>query len=441
MRRFMIENILADLSSRPMKRLVVLSLSFCVSSVACSGAEPAAKDSAKTNEAATAKRSADQAKDAATPDPATPDAAANANAKPAESGEPAKPDAVAIEPAAAIPVAAPGEVAINPWASVPHPATWRLVAEPAEALTLVAELDAGVLGRAGTNWYQRGEDGQLAPVTMDVEPKPPVLGVWPSDAWFVDSREREEDDFTYVELRLMKLRGGNRWVPQVYEGGGGEQWFHPGTDHEVAPHMSTLSGMLVYSDELDSITRVAGKHPDPEIGAHRGNVVDFIESGSGNVYVLSVDDGAYYAQIQCGVADPTCLDANAKKLPLSGWTFDRKAARGRHSVSVLARNGERDFILHHRGKSDGWLLDELPAGERPNGMWASEEGGLWTLTGERLRWRDTESVWHDVTLPEGLTTPSVALTEDRTEVWLSGLVGGAAKVFAASANAAPAPAP
>lgn len=89
----------------------------------------------------------------------------------------------------------------------------------------------------------------------------------------------------------------------------------------------------------------------------------------------------------------------------------------------MTTQGERDFFLHHRGKSDGWLLEELPAGERPTGMWASDEGGLWTLAGERLRWRDTESIWHDVALPEGMTAPSVALTTDRTEVWVAGQVG------------------
>jgi hypothetical protein len=423
-----------------MKRLAVLLLSLS----ACSGAEPTtAKDSGKANEpapAVDAKTPGDQAKT----EQAKTDAAASEPNKP----EPAKPDAATEQPAAVVPTAAPGEVAIKPWASLPHTTTWRLVAEPSEALTLIADLDAGVLGRAGSSWFQRGEDGQLVAITMDVEPKPPILGVWPSDAWFVDSRERKEDEYTYIELRLMKLRGGDRWVPQVYDGGGGEQWFHPGTDHESQPHISTLSGMLVYSDEFDSISRVAGKHPDPEIGAHRGKVVDFVEAGSGNVYVLSYDAGAHYAQIRCELEDQECVAANSMKLPLADWDFDRRVARGRHSVSVLASNGvtmtskgERDFILHHRGKSDGWLLDELPTGERPTGMWASEEGGLWTLAGEHLRWRDTESVWHDVALPEGLTGPSVALTEDRKEVWVSGQVGGAAKVFAATANAAPAATP
>ena len=105
------------------------------------------------------------------------------------------------------------------------------------------------------------------------------------------------------------------------------------------------------------------------------------------------------------------------------------------SVSVIATSGARTFILHHRGKSDGWLLEELPAGEKPNGMWNSEEGGLWTLTGETLRWRDTESAWRDVAVPEGMTKPSVALSADRKTVWLAGEVGGAGKVFTTPANA------
>lgn len=423
-----------------MKRVVILLTTLCACSSTATDAP--AKDAPKSSDSAPteAKTPADEAK----PEPATPE--------PTEptTQEPATPEPTTPEPTAPpIPTAPPGEVAINPWHSTPHTATWRLVAEPTEALTFVAEIDAGVLGRAGASWFQRGEDGSLATVTMDREPTLPIFGVWPSDAWCVERRDVEDGEMTYHELRLMKLRGGDRWVPQVYDGGGGEQWYHPGTDHENLPHISTLSGMLVYSDEFDSISRVAGKHPDPEIGAHRGEVVDFVESGAGNVYVLSYDSD-YFAQIACPPDDQACVDTNAKKLPLTDWKFDRKVARGRHSVSVLARNGvtmtsegERDFILHHRGKSDGWLLDELPAGERPTGMWASDEGGLWTLAGERLRWRDTESVWHDVGLPEGMTTPSVALTEDRKEVWVAGQVGGATKVFAASANAAvpAAPAP
>jgi hypothetical protein len=343
-------------------------------------------------------------------------------------------------PPPAIPEAAPGEIAISPWSTSPHTATWLLAAEPAEALTFVGSLQAGVLGRTTTAWLQLGEGGQLVAAEMDVEPKADIQGLWPSDAWWIEERWKKEEgeegmEFEYQEIRLMKLRGGNRWVPQEYNF---NQWFHPGTDGELHQRASTLSGMLVISG-FDSITRVAGKHPDPTVGPHRGEVREIIESGSGKVYVISVDDSGLLAQIEC--EDDACVAEKAAKLPVSDCNFGRQVARGRHSVSMAVTCSGREFILHHRGKSDGWLLDELPAGEKPSGMWASEEGGLWTLTGDRLRWRDTESVWRDVALPEGLTAPSFALTEDRKQVWLAGTVGGAAKVFTTNANAEVAGAP
>jgi hypothetical protein len=300
---------------------------------------------------------------------------------------------------------------------------------------LVLELDAGVLGRVGTTWHHLGADGALVAAEMDREPVPPILGVFPSDAWYVESKIKEEDGMEIQYIRLMKLRSSTRWVPQTYNG---EQWFHPGTDDWDEAHMSTRSGMLVYPASLSQITRVAGSYDDPIIGPHRGTAIDFIEAGSGKIYVISRDENGYYAQIEC--EDDVCVGEKSMKLPAGSWTFGRKASRGKHSVSVLATSDGREFILHHRGKSDGWLLDELPAGGKPQGMWASEEGGLWTLTGETLRWRDTESVWREVALPEGLIGLSVALSEDRKQVWVSGVVGGAAKVFTTSANAVP-PAP
>ncbi|MCA9686791.1 MAG: hypothetical protein KC457_31785, partial [Myxococcales bacterium] len=103
------------------------------------------------------------------------------------------------------------------------------------------------------------------------------LGRWPDDAWYVESRTKEEDDFDYIELRLMKLRGGNRWVPQSY-GPNGDQWFHPGTEDEVEPHISAVTGMLVYNDSLSDMTRVAGKSGDPELGSSKGGAYDFFET-------------------------------------------------------------------------------------------------------------------------------------------------------------------
>jgi len=295
-----------------------------------------------------------------------------------------------------------------------------------------------VLGRAGSSWYQPDAEGKLALVTLDRDPKGAVLGTWPSDAWFVDERWRKYDDDQidqqYLEIRIMRLRGGKRWVPQDYHG---DQWFHPGTDDEVKPHISTWAGMLLYQDSLTSITRISDSHADPLFGAHRGDVVTFIENLSGKVYLFTHDADGSYACVPC--EDQACVDANTRKLPAGTgrWSFGRQLARGKHSVSMTAYNGESVYMLHHRGKADGWLLDELPAGEKPSMMWASDEGGVWASFGEQLRWRDVEGAWRDITLPAGLTSPSFAVSADRKTFWLSGTVAGAAKVFTTPANAQP----
>ncbi len=330
------------------------------------------------------------------------------------------------------------EIAINPWSITGHTPVWTPQTAPSKPITFEPQLYAGVLGKAGTAWHQVGDTGELVPLTMDTEPQAEVLGVWPSDAWFVQSRSQTDADFQYQELRLMKLRGGDRWVPQTY--GGHEQWFHPGTgmdefgasEYDDA-HMSPRSGMLMYPGTLEIIRRVAGKHDNPVLGMHRGRAIDFFETGAGKIYIISIDGGSTFAQTEC--QDDACVAAKAKALPLDSWRFGRRVARGKHSVSVVATSESRKFILHHRGKSDGWLLDELPAGETLTGMWNSEEGGLWTTHGEHVRWRDTESVWREIALPEGLSAPSVALSADRKTVWVAGSAGGVGKVFTTAANA------
>lgn len=424
-----------------LRRVLVPLLGFSL--FACTGeadptksAEPA-KRAEPSAPAASGETKPDRAtKPETKPEANTPNPTPQAETRPRPSADPTTP-----------PIPAAGtldEIAIKPWSSSAHTRPWTLVAEPAEALTLV-DLHAGVLGKAGATWYQLGADGLLAKAEMDVEPRGPVLGVWPSDAWFIEDRFVDGeggDDMQYQELRLMKLRGGNRWVPQSH---GGEQWFHPGTcSSRVPTRISTLSGMLVIgmdceNDRYETVTRVAGKHADPMVGSHRGGLVEFIENGSGQLYVITYAEGYYFAQIHC--EDDACVAEFAKRLPLSDWKFSRQVARGRHSVSILATSDTREFLLHHRGKKDGWVLDELPVGETPTGMWASEEGGLWTLAGERLRWRNTESAWHDEALPEGLSGPSVALSEDRKQVVVAGLVGGSPKLFSTYANTeAPVPA-
>ncbi len=206
-----------------------------------------------------------------------------------------------------------------------------------------------------------------------------------------------------------------------------------GSHGKPIPRELGLRGMLVYSGSLPSVTRVAGRHGDPTIGPHRGAAIDLLETGGDAVYVISRDDAGVYAQVAC--EDEVCVAASVRALPPGPWVFGSRVARGKQSVSVVATSGAREFLLHRRGKSDGWLLDELPTGERPTWMWASEEGGLWTRTGERIRWRDTEGAWREIALPEGLSTPSVALTEDRKQVWVSGVVDGAPRIFTAPANA------
>lgn len=399
---------------------------------AAPAATPGATADAKTPGTETpATKTPDAKTDAKTPDTKTDAKTPDANVEP-----PPVPTDTAAPTEPPVPLPAPPEIAISAWAATDHAPVWSPGPTPVEALALV-DLDAGILGRAGTKWFQLDPAGALVEFAMSVEPKPPILGVWPTDAWFVDARSRIEDEWEINEIRLMKLRGGDRWVPQVY---GGDQWFHPGTEDWLEPHMSTRSGMLVYSASLPSITRVAGRHDDPTIGPHRGRAIDLLETGGDAVYVISRDDAGVYAQTAC--EDEVCVAASARMLPTGAWEFGRRVARGKHSVSVVATSGAREFLLHHRGKSDGWLLDELPAGERPTWMWASQEGGLWTRTGERIRWRDTEGAWREIALPEGLSSPSLALTEDRKLVWVSGIVDGAPRIFTTPANAqAPSPTP
>ncbi|MBC8070351.1 MAG: hypothetical protein IAG13_18610 [Deltaproteobacteria bacterium] len=338
----------------------------------------------------------------------------------------------AVEPA----IGTLPEVAIEALSASPYAATWAPKTAPAEAITFEPLLYAGVVGKAGSAWYHVDATGELVTLTTDPAPNAKIVGFWPGDAWMVQTRTREEDDFEYNEERLMKLRAGNRWVPQKY--GMNEQWFHSGTgvdefgrgEYDEA-HMSTRSGMLMYPDTLTSITRVAGKHDDPMLGEHRGRLVDFFETGDGKIYLVTYEGGAYNVQTQCD--EPECVATSTKKLPLGDWSFGRRVARGKRSISALASAAERRFVLHF-DKTRDWSLDELPAEPLPSGMWNSDEGGLWILSGEQLRWRDTDDVWREVALPAGMTKPSVALSGDRKQVWIAGDVGGTPGVFTTPAQ-------
>ncbi len=328
----------------------------------------------------------------------------------------------------------PTEIPVIAWASTTHEAVWTPKPAPSAVVSFEPKVTAGLIGRAGNEWLQLGADGALTPVAFDREPAAAIVGVWPDDAWYIERRDRDYGggSLSVHELRLMKLREGKRWVPQAV---GGEQWWHPGTEDERTPRMSTHTGMLVYPASLETIDRIAGRTEPPVVGPHLGTAVDFVETNRGKVYVLSNHEGAYYAQTEC--PDQDCTTATARRFPAGSWRFGERVARGKFSVSVLVRNAEATYLLSNVGKDKGWRLDALPSDGEIAGMWASAEGGLWTWNGTVLRWRDTDGAWHDVALPPGVATNSVAISPDRRIVWLSGEANGAAALFTTPAQGPP----
>lgn len=149
--------------------------------------------------------------------------------------------------------------------------------------------------------------------------------------------------------------------------------------------------------------------------------------------MLSSDGTNTYAQVEC--EDDACVLAQSRRFPAGAWSFGDRVARGKFSVSVVARNNTATYLLHNVGKSDGWRLEALPEGEGLAGMWASDEGGLWTWSGSSLRWRDTDAGWHDVALPEGFAAGSVAMSRDQRALWVSGVGADGPALFTVGANA------
>ncbi len=318
---------------------------------------------------------------------------------------------------------------VVPWSPAPRTVEWAPQAAPAAVVQFEPQVDAGLIGRAGTQWLTLGPDGALTPVSFDREPAAALQGRWPDDVWFVEMRERKYDEFPVHELRLVKLRGGDRWVPQAR---GREQWWHPGTMDEDEPHMSTFSGMLVYPDSLERIDRIAGRTDAPRLFKVRGKPYDFVETHKGKLYIFSDDDAGTYAQGECW--DDECVASTSKRLPAGTWRFGARVARGKFSVSVVASSAGETYMLNNIGKHGDWRLETLPRGETLVGMWPSDDGSLWTFNGSALRWRDTDGKWHEVAPPDGFTIRSVAMSGDRQRVWLSGEQGGSPALVNAPAN-------
>jgi hypothetical protein len=348
-------------------------------------------------------------------------------AQPEPPPEPAPVAEVIAEPAPAVEIE-PGTVPVSPIVLADATTVWRTAASPSEAVALI-DLQAGVLGLGAGGYYDIADDGQLVLRTEIEAPAGQLLGVWPSDTWYIEERVKtagdDRADQEVRELRLMRLRGNKRWVPQEYAGA--QRFEDEGQDFRKAN-----SGGLFALNPDEDWTRVADNGDDPDFGVFKGEqVLDFIETGARKFYVISKDSDHVYVQTDC--ADEPCVQDKTKVLPLAAdWSFGRQATRQRHSASVVAAAASRNFLLHY--ESGGWKLEEFTGGQA-DAIWATKDGGLWVRNDKQLLHRDPDGGWRKLGLPEDLTGITVAITEDRGELWIAGMVGAKPAVFATHANA------
>ena len=365
---------------------------------------------------------------------------------PVSDAPPADPVAVApsgpaVEPPGD-PAAVPAEgeaatVAVQAIAATPTTVTWREVARPASATTF-EPLTRGVLARSAGGYSDVDDSGALVLRPEIQAPPSPVLGSWPDNAWYVETRSKilpGDRSMTEIrDMRLMRLRGKKRWVPQEYNGA---QRF---PDEGESVQIGGAGGLIV--EQNGSLTRLSDNGSDPVLGLDRGgDLVGFFETRSGRVYTVREVDGALYVQRDC--ADLECVAREAKKLPLgTQWSFTQPVTRQQHSVSAVAEvrvdEGPQAHLLHH--ETGGWKLERVASA--PSGLWPTKDGGLWTMIDAQLLHRDPGGAWREVALPAGATAVTAAMRNDYSELWIAATVDNASVVFATAANAqAPAPAP
>ncbi len=346
----------------------------------------------------------------------------------------APPVPAAIEPAIE-PAVEPAMVAVQVIAPTRTTVVWREVARPSEAVAF-EPLIRGVLGKSAGGYHDMDDSGALV-LRPEIEaPAAPVLGVWPDNAWFIETRTRIEHgdrSMTQVrEIRLMRLRGKRRWVPQMYNG---EQRF---VDSGERFQVGGTGGLIVES--VGSLTRLADNAIDPEMGLDvGGELVAFFETKSGRVYPVRSKDGALHVQRDC--ADLECVAKEAMRLPLgTQWSFTRPVTRQQHSISSVAeaRTGDsvQAHLLHY--EAGGWKLESIAGA--PKGLWPAKDGGLWTIVGEQLLHRDPNGGWREVVLPEGATSVSAAMRGDSSELWIAANIADETVVFGTAAHAQSSPA-
>lgn len=391
--------------------------------VACTKSSPTtdAKSQAKSDEAP-ADAAEPETQPDAEPEPETP----VAEAEP----EPAAPTAAAVEVEAQPPVQVePDTIAVSPVDPVEASAPWREAALPSEPITFV-NLTGGVLAKGAGSYYDIDDTGQLIQRSEIEAPAGQIIGYWPKNAWYIETRtkmiEDDRSDDEIREIRLMRLRGEHRWVPQDYLG---EQRF---ADNGEDFRVGGKGGMLVWGGS--GFTRVADTGSDPDSTMFRGYLVEFVETRSARVYTISRDGEELFAQRSC--EDQACVDESAVKLPFGvEWSFSLEIPRQRNSVSLAAtvthEGAEKAHLMHY--ETGGWKLESLAT--RASGLWPTKDGGLWARVGGKLLHRDPDGGWRDIVLPPGAGTVSVAMREDQSEVWIATVVDGKPAVFATHANA------
>ena len=351
-----------------------------------------------------------------------------AKADPAE--DDAAPEDPAALPAIALPPREPPEIPVTTVAATSTEAPWREVVRPSEAVAF-AVLIRGVLGKSDGGYWDVADDGQLVMRPEIQAPQSDILGYWPTNAWNIETRvkvdARDRSDDGVRQVRLMRLRGNRRWVPQEY--GYEQRW----EDEGQTIVMGAKGGMLV--EHMGSIERVAGNADDPEIGhGLGGSLVAFFETRKGRIYTVERKDDELFALRDC--EDLECAETSAMKLP-SGtrWGFTSPVPRQKNSVSVVGtlhdEAGDKAHLLHY--ETGGWKLDALPG--TPRGLWPTKDGGLWVLVDDELLHRDPDAGWRSVTLPDGASSVTAAMRGDFSELWIAATVGGSTVVFATHANA------
>lgn len=329
----------------------------------------------------------------------------------------------------------PLEVPITAPTRTPKTVPWRTVATTDEPVSMVS-ISRGVLGHGKSGYYDVDANGAFLLRTEINAPGGTILGRWPSNAWVIEERVKtipgDRMDEEIRQLRLMRLRGERRWVPQMYEG---EQRFE---DEGQAFVVGTKGGML--AEDRGDIVRVAGSAGDPDVGVGRsGELLAFFETTKGNLYTVRRDGDSAYVQRDC--EDAECRDQNAMKLPIAKyWQFPISAARGKYSISAAAKvreDGEdKSMLLHYGGGS--WKLERIAAA--PTGLWGARDGGLWTTIDGALEYRAPDGGWHTIELPEGASTVTAAVRDDLSEIWIAAPSSEGSTIYATTAVFVPPPA-